>query len=121
MPTAPPRPCPHPGCGRLHCPAHPQELAAWRTHRAPVPRVRGRRLQQLRAQLFAAEPWCVACLRLGRRTRATIRDHVIPLAEGGSDDEANVQALCQACSDAKTQAEAQRGMSRYGGGGGSNR
>jgi 5-methylcytosine-specific restriction enzyme A len=112
MPTAPPRPCPHAGCGRLRCSVHPQEAAAWRTHRPPVLRVRGRRLQQFRAQLFAAQPWCVTCLELGRRTRATIRDHVIPLAEGGIDDETNTQALCQTCSDVKTQEEARRGVQR---------
>jgi 5-methylcytosine-specific restriction protein A len=72
-------------------------------------RVRGRALQQARAALFAAAPWCVHCLRLGLRTRATIRDHRVPLAEGGADGDENVQGLCQACSDAKTQDEARRG------------
>jgi 5-methylcytosine-specific restriction protein A len=43
---------------------------------------------------------------------ATIRDHIVPLAEGGLDAESNIQALCQACSDAKTETEARRGMSR---------
>jgi 5-methylcytosine-specific restriction protein A len=45
-------------------------------------------------------------------TIATIRDHVIPLAEGGRDDESNVQPLCQACSDAKSQRESKRGQRR---------
>jgi 5-methylcytosine-specific restriction protein A len=39
---------------------------------------------------------------------ATIADHVIPVAFGGSDHEANMQAACRPCHDAKTQAEAQR-------------
>jgi 5-methylcytosine-specific restriction protein A len=43
---------------------------------------------------------------------ATVRDHVVPLAEGGLDAEVNTQALCQTCSDAKTQDEARRGMQR---------
>jgi len=111
MPTAPPRPCPQ--CGRLHCQAH--QVEAWRTRRRPVVvRIRGRRLQQIRARLFAASPWCVLCLKAGRTTRATIRDHVIPLAEGGPDDETNEQALCWQCSDAKTRAEAKRGIRRDG-------
>jgi 5-methylcytosine-specific restriction endonuclease McrA len=47
-------------------------------------------------------------------TRATvIRDHVIPLAEDGRDDETNEQALCQDCSDTKTQEEAKRGVRRH--------
>jgi 5-methylcytosine-specific restriction protein A len=70
--------------------------------------VRGRRLQAVRAQLFRAHPFCVQC----RIAVATIRDHVIPLAEGGVDDDSNVQALCQMCSDAKTAAEARRGQTR---------
>ena len=50
----------------------------------------------------------------GRTTPATIRDHVVPLAEGGHDVDANVQALCVACHDVKTQAEqAARGYTGY--------
>jgi 5-methylcytosine-specific restriction protein A len=74
--------------------------------------MRGRRLQALRHALFRAQPWCQHCLGQGRQILATIRDHVVPLAEGGRDDEGNVQALCQICSDTKTAAEAQRGMRR---------
>jgi 5-methylcytosine-specific restriction protein A len=77
--------------------------------------MRGRALQQRRARLFAREPWCGLCLVQGRRTVATVRDHVIPLAEGGADVETNVQGLCQTCSDAKTRGEAQRGRQRGGG------
>ena len=42
----------------------------------------------------------------------TIRDHIVPLMEGGTDVPENIQPLCQACSDRKTQAEAQRGRGR---------
>jgi 5-methylcytosine-specific restriction protein A len=87
------------------CTAHRRQ--AWREQAPPV-RVRGRRLQALRATLFRAHPFCVRCLR----AVATIRDHVRPLAEGGTDDEQNVQALCQDCSDAKTATEARRGQDR---------
>jgi 5-methylcytosine-specific restriction enzyme A len=105
---APPRPCPT--CGRLHCSAH--HVPAWRTRKAPPPRTRGRELQRRRARLFSTNPWCVTCAKEGRRTLATIRDHVIPLAEGGCDDETNEQGLCQRCSDRKTQDEAKRGVQR---------
>jgi 5-methylcytosine-specific restriction enzyme A len=108
MPMAPPRPC---SCGRLHCGAH--QVPAWRTRTGPpVPRMRGRALQRRRTQLFTAQPWCVDCLTHGRHTRAIIRDHVIPLAEGGRDDASNEQGLCQDCSDAKTRAESLRGVRR---------
>jgi len=112
MALAPPRPCAVPKCGRLNCQVHP--VTAWRSRSGPPPpRIRGRQLQQLRASLFARHPWCVRCLAAGRRTRATIRDHVIPLAEGGRDDETNEQALCQECSDAKTREESKRGVRRW--------
>jgi len=66
----------------------------------------------MRDRLFTKQPLCVLCLQQGRTTVATIRDHTVPLAEGGRDDETNEQPLCQACSDTKTQEEAKRGQVR---------
>jgi len=112
MGMAPPRTCRVPKCGRVNCTQHPS--VPWRPRtQVAVPRVRGRALQQRRARLFARSPYCVHCIARGIYfTRATIRDHVIPLAEGGADDETNEQALCGPCSDAKTNEEAQRGVRR---------
>ncbi|MFN3600519.1 MAG: HNH endonuclease [Dietzia sp.] len=45
---------------------------------------------------------------------ATAVDHIVPEAEGGTDDPDNLQAVCQPCHDLKTRAEAQRGRQRYG-------
>ena len=36
------------------------------------------------------------------------RDHVVNLADGGTDDDRNVQALCISCHKAKTQSESNR-------------
>jgi 5-methylcytosine-specific restriction protein A len=101
-----------PTCGRLQpCPLHP--VVAWRSVVPPsVTRITGRRLQALRYALFRRQPLCVQCLKDGRSTVATIRDHIQPIAEGGADDDANTQALCQRCSDAKTNEEAARGRRR---------
>ena len=66
----------------------------------------------MRQRLFLHQPLCVLCQKQGRITIATIRDHTIPLAEGGPDDETNEQPLCQDCSDVKTEAEAKRGRRR---------
>lgn len=74
--------------------------------------MRGRKLQQARQRLFAEQPLCVLCLQQGRYALATIRDHIVPLAEGGVDDDTNVQGLCNDCSDTKTRQEAKRGLSR---------
>jgi 5-methylcytosine-specific restriction protein A len=69
-------------------------------------------LQQWRTQLFARQPLCVQCEAIGLVQAAVIRDHIVPLAEGGLDIPTNTQALCQACSDAKTQRESLRGRMR---------
>lgn len=120
MPSAAPRPCTHPGCGRLvhdgsgRCDRHPKP--AWSKPATATKRVTGRRLQQLRADLFARDPLCAECRRLGRVTLATQRDHVVPLAEGGADDENNVQGLCDDCHEGKSLAEALRGRRRAAGG-----
>lgn len=106
-PMLPPRRCGR--CGRLvsgRCSCRP----AWSQSR-PVHRISGRKLQRLRDQLFNREPICQHC---GKQP-STIRDHIIPLAEGGADNEQNVQALCNTCSDAKTAKESQRGRQRVEG------
>jgi 5-methylcytosine-specific restriction protein A len=69
----------------------------------------------MRAALFRAQPFCQQCLTQGHRTVATIRDHIVPLAEGGTDTVSNTQGLCQMCSDRKTHAEARRGAIRANG------
>lgn len=66
----------------------------------------------MRADLFKRKPLCEECQRQGRVTLATIRDHRIPLAEGGPDDETNEQPLCDECHVVKTKAESARGVRR---------
>ena len=66
----------------------------------------------MRAELFAAKPLCAECERQGRTALAVIRDHVIPLAEGGEDSSNNEQGLCVACHEVKTKAESARGIRR---------
>ena len=116
MPNLPPKPCSFPGCGALvrdgsgRCVKHPR--VAWAKQSGAVKRVTGRQLQNMRDSLFRRNPLCVECERMGRVTAATQRDHIKPLAEGGTEDDSNVQALCRPCHDAKTQGEAARGRQR---------
>jgi 5-methylcytosine-specific restriction protein A len=49
-------------------------------------------------------------MRQGRVAAATQRDHIIPLEEGGLDDQSNEQGLCQSCHDVKSKSEAKRGQ-----------
>lgn len=55
---------------------------------------------------------CQPCQRAGLITEATEVDHLVNLAEGGTDDDTNLQAICTECHQEKTQAEAQRGVRR---------
>lgn len=82
---------------------------AWVTTANQVKRVTGRRLQAQRAALFMREPLCRECIKDGTVTGAVIRDHIVPLAEGGPDTDENTQPLCKRCSDVKTAAESLRG------------
>lgn len=72
-------------------------------------RHRGRDLQRERARLFREQPLCVECEKKGRVTVATIRDHIIPLAEGGQDTPENTQALCEDCHNIKKSTESAKG------------
>jgi 5-methylcytosine-specific restriction enzyme A len=100
----------HDGSGR--CAAHPGRV--WAKKPDAPKRITGRRLQRMRAELFARSPLCVECEKHGRVTLATQRDHKIPLAEGGTDTPDNEQGLCDDCHSEKSLAEALRG--RRGGG-----
>lgn len=116
MPSAAPRPCTHPGCGVLvrdgtgRCPKHQKQ--SWSKKPTAAKRITGRRLQQLRQQLFEREPLCRPCYRQGVVKLATMRDHIVPLEEGGKDVEENVQPICDDCHDAKSKAERARGLKR---------
>lgn len=114
MPVQSLTPCAEPGCPTLvphgRCAKHQQHgppAHGWGAH--GTTRLRGRRLQRAREQLFTREPLCRVCREHGRTTRATVRDHIVPLAEGGTDAPSNIQPLCQACSNTKTHQESARG------------
>lgn len=117
MTARPRKPCSYPGCRELtdgrssRCEKHPRQ--AWAGNATSQGRrITGRRLQAAREKLFREQPLCVECERNGRVRAATIRDHTVPLAEGGEDVEGNTQGLCQECSDAKSEQERRRGLAR---------
>lgn len=118
------RPCLEPRCPVLvesgRCEQH-QTGKSW-TKRAEPPqlqvaqRLTGRANQRRREALFLREPLCRECAKHGRTTIATIRDHVIPLAEGGTETVDNEQPLCNDCHATKTAEESARGVKRAFGG-----
>lgn len=69
-----------------------------------VERIRGRKLQALRARHFAANPLCVMCEAKTppRITLATQLDHILALTNGGTNSDDNYQGLCDECHKDKT-------------------
>ena len=51
---------------------------------------------------------CQVCAKQGIVALATEVDHIRPKAEGGTDDDANLQAICGPCHKAKTAIEGLR-------------
>lgn len=62
----------------------------------------------LRRAILHRDPICRHC----HTRQSTIADHIIPVAEGGTDTITNGQGLCDPCHHTKTQAEARRGQAR---------
>lgn len=64
---------------------------------------KAKRLRVLTRDAFT----CAVCGRVVSGRQAHV-DHIVPLEEGGSDDDANLQVLCEADHGAKTRAEQRR-------------
>jgi 5-methylcytosine-specific restriction endonuclease McrA len=82
----------------------PRELALQITG---TPRLRGRAWVDRRARWMQANPLCIDCQAEGRVTAAQELDHVVPLWQGGADDESNYASRCIEHHQAKTAREAQ--------------
>jgi 5-methylcytosine-specific restriction protein A len=109
VPARPARPCKYPGCGELargrdaRCPEHAKKQAD--TLLFAPPRALGSTRVRQRKELFRKQPLCVECLKVGRVTLATIRDHIVALTDGGLDVPENTQPLCHDCHVIKTNRE----------------
>jgi 5-methylcytosine-specific restriction endonuclease McrA len=80
-------------------------------NRDTVPRTAGRALQERNARLMRRNPFCSECLKKGLQILTAEFDHITPLADGGSDEDENIQGLCLACHREKS---AQEQATRYG-------
>ena len=117
-----PRPCTAPGCPRLvpgsskgsRCEAHKPKAWATSEGRSASERGYGGNWSRLRGAVLAREPLCRACRAAGVVCAASVVDHVVPKAEGGTDAWENLQPLCRRCHDLKSQQEAKRGRERNG-------
>lgn len=73
-----------------------------------TPRQRGRAWMTRRDSWLSKHPLCCHCEQAGRVSLANEVDHIIPLWDGGADDETNFQSLCGPCHKTKTAGEAAR-------------
>lgn len=65
-------------------------------------RLRGRRAVEQRLRRLRAEPLCRDCASAGIVREASVPDHIVPLAQGGDDSDANIRNLCRSCHDTRT-------------------
>lgn len=72
-------------------------------HPRPVERLRGRAGQaQRKRRLARTKGLCERCKAKGIVRIATVVDHTIPLALGGTDDDENTRNLCDPCHEEVT-------------------
>ena len=67
----------------------------------------GRPWRRIRERILIRDLY--TCRSCGIVTKDLEVDHIVNVAEGGTDNDANLQALCVPCHQAKTSAEAARG------------
>ena len=65
-------------------------------------RLRGRAGVAQRVHRLRAEPLCRDCALAGIVREATVPDHIVPLARGGSDEDSNIRCLCAECHAKRT-------------------
>ena len=69
---------------------------------AETARLRGRKAVAQRLRRLRAEPVCRDCADQGRVTAASVPDHIVPLAKGGTDADSNIRCLCDECHRVRT-------------------
>ena len=99
-PYGPRRPCPRArdGCPHLApCPIHRPSARWGNVGTAESRGYRSSAWPRIRARFLRAHPDCARC---GQPAQSV--DHIVSKARGGTDDEENLQALCDRCHRAKT-------------------
>ncbi|WP_283650794.1 HNH endonuclease signature motif containing protein [Ileibacterium valens] len=104
MPKKPKHPCGFPGCPNLtetrFCPEHTKEMNKqyekyyrnWSSKQKY-----GRHWKRIRDRYASEHPWCEECLKEGRYTPVEHVHHRVPLRQGGSHDESNLESVCKSC------------------------
>lgn len=120
MATLAPSNCTSPNCpnvvtfGRF-CDEHRRKAKRPRMRGTAAQRGYGYRWRRLRRRVLAEQPLCTDPFNLhsedNRTEIATDVDHIVPRADGGTDERGNLQPLCHSCHSRKT-AQAQTGRGR---------
>jgi len=118
-------PCRYPGCGTLirgkpgFCEDHRSAARKRQDERRPSASRRGYGpdWRRRRAAFLDEHPFCMRPLGKGLTcsSEAVVVDHVVPLREGGADDESNWQSLCKSCHDSWKQRMDIRRRASHGG------
>ncbi len=107
MPRKPLSPCRYPGCPNLcegsYCDEHKtlgnREYNRYR--RDPETNKRyGAEWRTIRSIYVKSHPLCEQCLKNGRIVPTAEVHHIVPLADGGNNDDSNLMSLCHACHNA---------------------
>lgn len=106
MPMKPKRPCRFPGCpnlcedGEQYCEEH-RKLAEKQyehfTRGYSTGKRYGRAWTRIRTRYVHKHPLCEMCLKEGRYVPVEEVHHIVPLSEGGTNDESNLMSLCRSC------------------------
>lgn len=117
MPKMPPKACSKPGClayavrnGR--CISHRLLYKPWASNQGKSRHERGydSRWYRIRKMIMVRDGYlCKPCQREGMLTKADEVDHIVPKSQGGTDDVANLEAICKCCHKVKTQSESKNG------------
>ncbi|MCY9266435.1 HNH endonuclease signature motif containing protein [Bacillus licheniformis] len=106
------KPCNEPGCSTLtregYCEQHKRTKPAYDQYRESAAR-RGydSKWRKARQGYLSKYPFCVSCMKEGRRGPATVVDHIVP-HKGDKKlfwDSSNWQPLCAPCHSRKTAKE----------------
>ena len=106
MPRKPLSPCSYPGCVRFAvrcsslCEEHlKQERKRYNKYERDddFNKRYGRSWRKVREHYVSAHPLCESCLKDGRLVPVEEVHHIVPLSQGGTNDDENLMSLCRSC------------------------